>query len=113
IKIGNHQAEIFYLVKPVVENLLQLVRSIQPESGYDDLSPITEVYPNLKDKAKRVAAALRGSRYKEGITQIELAKKLHITQGDLSKMENGKRPIGNKLAQRIANILNVDYRIFL
>lgn len=112
IKVGNHQAEIFYLMKPVAENLLQFMRSMQPNDD-ETLTPIDEVFPALKDKNERVATVLRGARYKEGMTQAELAKKINITQGDLSKMEHGKRPIGKKLAQRIASILRVDYRIFL
>lgn len=112
IKVGSHQAEIFNLTKPVAEHLLQFMRSIQPHDD-ETLTPIDEVFPSLKDKNERVAAALRGARYKEGMTQAELAKKIKITQGDLSKMEHGKRPIGKQLAQRISSILRVDYRIFL
>ena len=47
------------------------------------------------------------------MTQVELAKKLNITQGDLSKMEHGKRPIGKKMAKKLSVILNIGYRVFL
>ena len=74
---------------------------------------IDEVFPELKDKNERVAAALRGARYKAEMTQAQLAQKINSAQGDLSKMEHGKRPIGKNMAQRIASILKVDYRIFI
>jgi len=47
------------------------------------------------------------------MSQGELAKKLGIPQGNLSKMENGKRPIGKAMAKRLSEILNIDYRVFL
>jgi len=114
IKIGGNQAEIFYLQKPVANNLLQLIKSFQPqENAKKDWVEFSEAFPELNDPAKRIAAALRGARYKAELTQVELAKRLEITQGDLSKMEHGKRPVGKKLAQRIAKIVDVDYRVFL
>lgn len=56
---------------------------------------------------------LRGLRYREDLTQVQLAKKLGITQGNLSAMERGRRPIGKTMALRLAKIFNTDYRIFL
>jgi transcriptional regulator with XRE-family HTH domain len=47
------------------------------------------------------------------MTQIQLAKKLDITQGDLSKMESGKRSVGKQLARRLATVFGTDYRVFL
>jgi len=42
-----------------------------------------------------------------------MAKKINITQADLSKMENGKRPIGKIIAKRIEKMFDVSYRYFL
>jgi plasmid maintenance system antidote protein VapI len=56
---------------------------------------------------------LRGSRYKEGITQKALAEMLGIHPHHISEIEHGKRPIGKKLAHRLAKIFKTDYRIFL
>ena len=47
------------------------------------------------------------------MSQAELARRLNILQTNLSKMENGRRPIGIDMARRLASILDVDYRIFL
>jgi transcriptional regulator with XRE-family HTH domain len=49
------------------------------------------------------AAEMCGSRYK-------LAKILHEDQGYLSKVANGKRPIGPSLAARLAEQAGVDAR---
>ena len=51
---------------------------------------------------------LRGAREKEGLTQEQLARERHI-----SEMENGKRPIGKRIAVLLAKALDVNYRIFL
>jgi transcriptional regulator with XRE-family HTH domain len=47
------------------------------------------------------------------LLQAEMAKKINVTQADLSKMESGKRPIGKVIAKRIAKIFGVNYRYFL
>ena len=72
-----------------------------------------EVFADLDKKYTKAGALLKGYRYREGMTQKELAEKLDITQGDLSKYENGKRPIGKILAKRIAKLVGTDYRSFL
>ncbi|OFZ78905.1 MAG: hypothetical protein A2583_11920 [Bdellovibrionales bacterium RIFOXYD1_FULL_53_11] len=83
-------------------------------SGNEVDSVVAELeFPDLADKGKRPAVALRGARQKERLSQVELAKKLHINQSDLSKMESGKRTIGKKMAKRLADTLKIDYRVFL
>lgn len=56
---------------------------------------------------------LRASRFKEEITQRELADSIGISQHHISEMENGKRPIGKDMAHRLAEFFKVDYRLFL
>lgn len=56
---------------------------------------------------------LKGARIKEGLTQVELKERTGISQHHISEMETGKRPIGKESARRLAEALNVDYRIFL
>ncbi|NGX60775.1 MAG: hypothetical protein K940chlam9_00243 [Chlamydiae bacterium] len=56
---------------------------------------------------------LRGSRFKENVTQRELAEAIGVSQHHISEMENGKRPIGKEIAKRFAKFFKVDYRIFL
>lgn len=57
--------------------------------------------------------SLAGSRHKEGLTQVQLSKLTGIPQRHISKMEQGRRPIGKKNAKLFSNALNIDYRIFL
>jgi len=61
----------------------------------------------------RGGVCIRGGRTKEGLTQIELSELTGISQRHLSEMENGKRPIGKESAKKLAQVLNVDYRVFL
>ena len=74
--------------------------------------PWRQAFPEYTDEMLP-AACLRGARYKEGITQRELARRTGIPQRHLSEMENGKRPIGKEMARRLAKILNVSYKVLL
>ena len=56
---------------------------------------------------------LKGIRYREELTQDQLAKATGIVRRHLSEMENGKRTIGKENAKKLAAALHVDYRMFL
>jgi len=56
---------------------------------------------------------LRGARYREDLTQTQLAESTGLPRRHISEMENGKRPIGKANAKKLAEVLNVDYRRFL
>ena len=56
---------------------------------------------------------LAGARYREDLSQRALAEKTGIPQRHISEMENGKRPVGKANARKLAEALNVDYRMFL
>ena len=47
------------------------------------------------------------------LTLDELSRKTGIPKGNLSTMENGKRPIGLKTAKILAKALGVHYRAFV
>lgn len=103
------EAAIFRVPREKAEGFLVLLNDYRDE----ELIPAEEVFRDLHQKYTKVGALLKGARLKEEMTQAELAKKLQITQGDLSKMEYGKRSIGKQMAKRLAKVLNTDYRIFL
>lgn len=66
------------------------------------------------DRIKRytkAGLALKGARIREGYSQKMLAKKCGISQENLSKMENGKRPIGKKVAERLSKALQIDIKL--
>ena len=79
----------------------------------DQYALIDDLFSDLTQKSGEPGVLLKGLRYREGLSQIEFAKKLNISQTNLSAMENGKRAIGKELAKRIAEFFKLDYRIFL
>lgn len=56
---------------------------------------------------------LSGARYRECMTQEQLAKATGIPRRHISEMENNKRPIGKQNARKLADMLHVDDSIFL
>lgn len=56
---------------------------------------------------------LKGLRYREALTQQQLAEHTGIPRRHLSEMEAGKRTIGKATAHKLAEILHADYRLFL
>jgi transcriptional regulator with XRE-family HTH domain len=56
---------------------------------------------------------LRGARYREDMTQVQLAEVSGIPRRHISDMENNRRPIGKQAARKLAEVLKVDYRVFL
>jgi len=57
--------------------------------------------------------ALRAYRYRENLTQKQLAVMVGISVPNLSHMEHGRRPIGKEMAKRLAKTLNTDWRLLL
>jgi len=78
-----------------------------------DFIPAEEVFPELVDPVKGPATCLRGLRYRENMTQKQLADKLDIPQRHLSEMENSKRPIGKEMAKKLAKALNGNWRTLI
>lgn len=77
-----------------------------------DAVPWREAYPDSTNE-QLAGKALAGMRYREGLTQVQLAAKTGIPQRHISEMENGKRTIGKKNAKLFADALKTDYRVFL
>lgn len=74
---------------------------------------IEEAFSDLIEPNAEPGILLRGLRAREGLTQVQFAKAIKITQANLSAMENNKRPIGKDIAKRIAKKFKVNYRLFL
>ena len=72
-----------------------------------------EVMPEAYDPVMGPAIRLRGCRYREQMTQKQLAYALGIRQHHLSEMEHGKRPIGKAMAKKLGEALNANWRSFL
>ena len=73
-----------------------------------DWLTIEEAFPSF-----HAGDSLRGARYREDVSQRQLAKLTGVSVQNISAMENGRRPIGKDMAKRFAKILNVDWRLLL
>ena len=72
-----------------------------------------ELFSDINEKYTKPGALLKGIRYREGLTQVQMAEKLNMTQSDVSQMENGTRRIGREVAKRIGELFCFNYRSFL
>jgi DNA-binding transcriptional regulator YiaG len=72
-----------------------------------------EAFLEINQKYTKAGALLKAIRLREGMSQKEFAEKINVEQGDLSKMEHGRRSIGKDIAHRISKQFNVNYRLFL
>jgi DNA-binding XRE family transcriptional regulator len=75
--------------------------------------PWEELAKSRIAKYKKSGLALRGARYREGMSQKQLAKRTGVSQENISKMENGQRAIGEKVAKRLAKALKLGVRLLL
>ena|ERR1700733_12242443 len=83
------------------------------QDGDEELIDSDEVFSELNAKYTKSGALLKGIRARENVTQVEMARRLGVTQSDISQMENGRRVIGKIIAKRIEALFGVSYRIFL
>jgi transcriptional regulator with XRE-family HTH domain len=70
--------------------------------------PWRKAYPNFSG-----GVALRAARIREGLAMEELAAIADINRHHISRMESGKTAISEDMARKLAEILKVDYRVFL
>lgn len=114
IKDSGHKAILHIVYKGHVYNIPKSIAEKYEDKTKSADSVLPEdIFANIEKKYTKAGVFLRGVRYREGLTQLEMAKKINITQADLSKMESGKRPIGKIIAKRIEKIFGVNYRYFL
>lgn len=64
-------------------------------------------------KHGKAGMVLRGARCREGMSQKKLAKLNVVSQENISRIENGKRPIGEKVAKKLAKPLKINYELLL
>ena len=69
---------------------------------------IEELFPDF-----HAGHSLRGVRYREDVSQRQLAKLTGVSVQNISAMEHGRRPIGKEMAKRSAKVLNTDWRLLL
>lgn len=52
--------------------------------------------------------SIKEVRKRKGITQVELAKMLGVTQGAVQKLESGENDLTGKMLRKLAAVLKVD-----
>ena len=72
-----------------------------------------EFFKAYEEAYSKPGMMLRGIHVREGFTQQQFAEIINVTQANLSKMENGKCPIGKEIAKRIAKKFDIHYQSLL
>ena len=72
-----------------------------------------DAFADLDARYTKAGCLLQGIRYRDGLTQVQMAEALGVTQSDISQMETGKRKIGRTIAKRIQKKFGTHYRSFL
>ncbi len=92
---------------------LEKLEAFLDKYGESDSIPWEELAKDRIAKYTKSGIALRGARYRERLSQKDLAKKTRISQENISKMENGQRAIGEKVARKLAKALRIDVELLL
>lgn len=101
----------FYGSPQAISRLRKYARTTDAVEAATGTMPVEEVAPDLLSNPHGIY--LKGIRYREELTQQQLAEKTRIPRRHISEMESGKRPIGKATAHKLAEALNADYRLFL
>ena len=100
---------------------IEFLHVICPKDAYADVLKMLESYNCEVERSipaeelfdNSPGTMLQGARYREDMTQEQLAKATGIPRRHISEMENNKRPIGKQNARKLADVLNVAPRRFL
>jgi DNA-binding XRE family transcriptional regulator len=106
----THHHTTYAIPKKIVE---KYVVEKLPKKQKKATPSIQSLFDKLDEKYTKAGALLKGLRLREGLSQVAFAKKINVTQANLSTMENGRRPIGKIVAKRIQKIFGTNYRYFL
>lgn len=105
---------VHFMVHPAnVKRITRFVESVEPVEGPGDSITAEEFFDKNFAGQSGGSVALKGYRYRENLTQQQLAELTDIPQRHISEMENDKRGIGKDNALKLAKALNTDYRLFL
>lgn len=113
VPMRKHRADCVELriIGPGV-NRDKAIEALKPFGFVEESVPWRECFPEVTDE-NLPGTALAGARAKEGFTQRQLTQLTGIPQRHISEMENGKRTIGKERAKRLAEVLKVNYKVFL
>lgn len=100
------------LIKYEVHNE-KLIEKIRSHIKKTLSSEPEEVFAQINEKYGKASALVKAIRLREGLSQTQFAAAIHVTQGDLSKIERGKRSIGKEIAQRISKKYGINANLLL
>lgn len=106
----THRHTTYAIPKKIVEKYV--VEDVKERKSKKEPS-LNTIFAMLDEKYTKAGALLKGIRLREGLSQVEFAKRINVTQANLSNMENGRRPIGKIIAKRVEKIFGTNYRYFL
>mgnify|MGYP001570398983 CR=1 FL=1 len=112
IVVGEHQPMLFLVPRKTAVGVVELLRPFVSHVPKSEVSADV-VFEDLYGRNGKAGTVIKGFRVRDSMTQERLAAKLGATQGDVSAMEHGRRPIGKTMAARLAKVFNTDYRVFL
>src|SRR5258708_29320656 len=98
----NYQNKSYAIPKRVAEKYV--VASTVMRSKDQLPVPSEKIFADIESRFTKAGVLLKGLRGREGLTQAQFAQKIHVTQANLSNMENGRRPIGKQIAKRIEKV---------
>lgn len=98
------QDKLEILLEPWKEDLI---------TPWEEAIPWETVAADRIEKYKKSGLVLRGARLREGVSQKKLSELSGVSQDNISKIEHGKRPVGEKVAKRLGEALHFDYHLLL
>ncbi len=109
------------MLEPTKKPHIELLHVSCPQGVYAEVIKMLEGYDCHVERAlpaddlldQTPGTMLRGARFREDMTQVQLAEASGIPRRHISDMEHNRRPIGKKAARKFAEVLKVDYRVFL
>ena len=97
----------------VSEKYVHKLKAFLEKYGQSASTPWKELAASRITKYKKTGLVLKGARYREGFSQKDLAKRTGISQENISRMENGQRSIGEKVAKKLAKALRIDFALLI
>lgn len=109
--IVNHHSKTYVIPKVIAEQYV--IEKKLSKKVVKKAMTMHALFEEVDKQYTKAGALLKGVRYRENLTQVAFAKKIGVTQANLSNMENGRRPIGKIIAKRIGEKFKINYRYFL
>jgi ribosome-binding protein aMBF1 (putative translation factor) len=109
----SHQRKTYAIPKAIADQYVVDAQAKKQKKLKNTEPTIKNLFEKLESQYTKAGVLLRGLRLRENLSQVEFAKKIKVTQANLSAMENGRRPIGKIVAKRIEKMFGTNYRYFL